>query len=174
MNLEDELLKENSKKQVLYISNYIGENITLFDELMEMFINGNKRVNQRAAAVVNYVGEHKEDMLKPYWTRMVSNLNNERSHDAVKRNTLRLLQFVEIPKNLYGEIINVCFDFMSSQSEAIAIKVFSMTVLSKISYYIPEIKNELRILIEDQLPYGSAGFRSRGNKILKELNIMHK
>jgi hypothetical protein len=33
----------------------------------------------------------------------------------------------------------------------------------------PEIKTELKLLIEDQLPHQTAGFKSRGKKILKEL-----
>ena len=32
-----------------------------------------------------------------------------------------------------------------------------------------QIANELKVVIEDQLPYGSAGFKSRGKKILAKL-----
>jgi hypothetical protein len=49
------------------------------------------------------------------------------------------------------------------------VKVFGMTVLANLCEKLPELKNELRIIIEDQMPYGSAGFKSRGSKILKKL-----
>ena len=44
-----------------------------------------------------------------------------------------------------------------------------MTVLYNLSVNIPEIKNELKLLIEDLLPYGTAGIKSRGRKILAKL-----
>ena len=44
-----------------------------------------------------------------------------------------------------------------------------MTVLYNITLKIPELADELKIIIEDQMPYGSAGFKSRGKKILKGL-----
>ena len=174
MDIKQELLKEHSKAQTMKIVNYIGTDTNKFEILMELFFHSETRVVQRASSVMNYVAEHHHEMIFPYLYKMVENINTSVIHDAVKRNTLRIFQFIEIPENLYGKLINICFECMSSHSEAIAIKVFSMTVLSRICYYIPEIKNELRILIEDQLPYGSAGFKNRGNKILRELNIMNK
>jgi hypothetical protein len=54
--------------------------------------------------------------------------------------------------------------------DPIAIKVFSMTVLFNISKNVPEFRDELAIIIEDQMPYGSAGFKSRGKKTLKGLS----
>jgi hypothetical protein len=44
-----------------------------------------------------------------------------------------------------------------------------MTVLFNIVKKYPELKDELKMSIEDQLPYGSAGFKSRGRRILKSL-----
>ena len=38
-----------------------------------------------------------------------------------------------------------------------------------VRYSHPELKNELIPIIEDQLPYGSPAFISRGRKALKEL-----
>jgi hypothetical protein len=53
--------------------------------------------------------------------------------------------------------------------QPIAVRVFSMTVLCNLAGKLPELKNELIPLIEDQMPYGSAGFISRGRKVLKDL-----
>jgi len=44
-----------------------------------------------------------------------------------------------------------------------------MTILFNMTQKIPEIKNELLPIIEDQLPYGSAGFQARGKKIITAL-----
>ena len=50
-----------------------------------------------------------------------------------------------------------------------AVKVFAMSVLSQLVDGVPELSQELRIIIEDQLPYASAGFISRARKVLKDL-----
>ncbi len=62
-----------------------------------------------------------------------------------------------------------CFTFLSDPKEPIAVKVFSMSVLANITKKQPELRDELRIVIEDQLPYSTPAFKSRGGKILKEL-----
>ena len=82
---------------------------------------------------------------------------------------MRLLQFIEVPKHAQGLVANLCFTFLQNIKEPIAIRVFAMTVLVNLSKTLPELKNELISIIEDQMPYGSPGFISRGRKSLKEL-----
>ncbi len=83
---------------------------------------------------------------------------------------IRILQDVEIPRRLAGKIATVCFELFVAAKEPIAVKVFSMTVLANIARQEPELKNEIRILIEQQMPTGSAGFRLRGMKIVQQLD----
>ena len=82
-----------------------------------------------------------------------------------------LKRLVDIPENMWEDCLNHCFKYLESGDEPVAIKVFSMTILYNLSNKIPEIKNELKILIENQLPFSSAGYKSRGSKILKKLNM---
>ena len=63
----------------------------------------------------------------------------------------------------------MAFELLISRKEPVAVKVFAMTVLYNLSQEIPEIKSELKIVLEDQLPYGSAGFKNRGAKIISKL-----
>ena len=53
--------------------------------------------------------------------------------------------------------------------EPIAVKVFAMTVAANICKHEPELKNELQLVIEDQLENASAGFRARAKKVFKQL-----
>lgn len=146
-----------------------------FSLLMSHFLDDageGYRLPQRAAAVVNEVCEKRPDFLMPYYERIILNLRND-IHDAVKRNTVRLLQFHHIPEDLLGEAADICFEQLQSAKEPIAIKVFSMTVLFNIVKRVPELKSELEYMIEEQMPYGSAGFISRGRKILKALKSIN-
>jgi hypothetical protein len=69
-------------------------------------------------------------------------------------------------------LANICFGYLSDPKEPIAVRVFSMTVLANMAKENPELKNEIIPIIEDQLPFGSAGFRSRGTKVLKILKSL--
>lgn len=167
--LEKEILKEHSKKQTLKIVKYIGNDQERFNELLKLFLEGSNTVTQRASWVVSYCAEQKPQMIRTHLKKIITNLKNP-VHAAVKRNTLRLLQHTELPKSLLGETTNICFNLLSSTNEPVAVKVFSMTILYNITQREPDLQNELKIIIEDQLPFASPAFRSRGNKTLALLN----
>ena len=168
MDLEQEILKEQSKPQALKIAHYIANKQERFDALMQIFFHGSNLLTQRAAWILSHCVDHHPNLLKPYIPALIDNLETD-PPVAVKRNTVRVLQNMEIPEEKMGILAEHCFHFVNSAQEAIAVKVFSMTILANIAKKFPELKQELILTIENQLPYGSAGFRSRGSKILKAL-----
>ncbi|MTI25180.1 hypothetical protein E1163_09525 [Fulvivirga kasyanovii] len=168
MDIRKELLKEHSKSNANRIARYISNDPTRFDVLMKLFLSNEYRVTQRAAQVVSMCAENHPGLIRPYLKQMILNLRND-VHDAVKRNTLRILQDIELQENLQGDMTDIGFQLLTSAREPVAVKVFAMTVLANICKKEPDLKNELQIIIEDQMPYASAGFISRGNKILKRL-----
>ena len=169
MNLRKEILKEHSKAHTQYLADKIGPDQDAFDHLIELFLGDEYRVTQRAAWVVSHCSDSYPWLLDNHLKSIIENLQ-EPVHDAVKRNTLRILQFKDIPEDLMGIAADICFQFLNSGKEAIAIKAHSMTVLYNIVKKFPELKEELKISIEEQMPFGSAGFRSRGKKILFALS----
>jgi len=169
MNLRKELSETHSKKRALEIADFILKENKL-DELMDLFFNAHYRVNQRAAYILSLYYEKDNSIISPYLEKLITNLVNNRPHDAVIRNTVRILQFVDLPEKLMGKTYDICFKYLTSADEPIAIKAFSMRVLANICKTYPELKNELIPIIEDMIPYGSPGIKSRGNKILSELN----
>jgi hypothetical protein len=169
MNLVEEILKEHSKKQKDKIVNYVDNDPKRFAELVHVFLQGPYRVTQRAAWPLSYCIEQYPDLLKPHFRKIISQLGKKNIHDSVKRNTLRMLQFVRVPKVYQGITADLCFGFLADLKEPVAIRVFAMTVLANMAKEVPDLKNELILLIEDQIPYASAGFLSRGGKVLKQL-----
>lgn len=170
MNLEEELLKEHSKAQGTKIANYAIIDKNRFDDLMQIFFSSDYRLNQRAAFAINICYDKKPDIITPYLEKLVKNLKRKGLHDAVKRNTVRILQFIELNEDLQGEIYDICFNYLTSKDEPIAVKAFSMRVLANVCQNYPELKNELIPIIEDMIPHGSSGIKNRGKKILKELS----
>lgn len=81
---------------------------------------------------------------------------------------MRLLQDVDIPVKLHGELMNTCFAYIADPQEKVAVKAFSLTVLQNFSRHYPGIKNEMKLIIEERWEHETAAFRSRAKKILKE------
>ena len=168
MDIKNELLKELSKQRAEKITDYIGTDPDRFEILIDLLLGEEYRVTQRAAFTLSHVFDRHPHLIEPYLDKLVYNLRNK-VPVAVVRNTVRFLQFVEIPDHLIGEVTDICFGLLESGDSPIAVKVFAMTVLANVCEKEPDLKNELAIIIEDQLPYGSAGFKNRGTKILKKI-----
>lgn len=171
MNIEAELQNQSTRRQAEKIAKYVSVNRQRMAELMDIFFNGHFRMNQKASWPMNIVADRHPEMLKPYLKQLIDNLDND-LHDTVKRNTVRVLQFIYIPGELLGKTADKCFQYLASGDQPVAVKVFSMTVLYNICLREPGLKNELQLLIESQMDTGSAGFKSRGRKILAKLDAI--
>lgn len=169
MDLQDEILAaRTSKRQTLRAVDLIGSDADKFSVLLRVFLSKNQQAQQAAAWVLMHCSDRYPWLILPHIKVLVNNLSNP-VHDAIKRATMRSLQKVDIPKKYWGETLDVAFGLMDND-EAVAIRIFAMSVIYNISKVLPEIGNELKLVIEDQLPYGSPGFINRGKKILAKID----
>jgi hypothetical protein len=169
MDIREALLEEHSKSQCAKIVNYIGRDKNRFAELMNQFFDGEYRVTQRAAwPMSNCAMEHPE-LIEPYFSKLLEMLKKPGVHDAVARNIIRLLQKVKIPKRYHGKIMTICFEYLASESAPVAVKAFSLTVLDNLSKDYPDIRPELKLIIEERWDHETAAFKSRARKILRRL-----
>lgn len=171
LDIESELTKEFSKAQVNKVANYIGADSERFAVLINIFLRGHYIHTQKSGWVLSECAKQYSHLVIPYFRNFIQKLQEPMVSDSVKRNIVRMWQFVDIPEEYTGEIYDICFGFMHS-NEAIAIKAFSMTVCYTIVKQIPELRTELRLSIEDLLlknQDGSAAILSRGKKILAQM-----
>ena len=169
MNLRQTILADHSKATCNKIVNWIGDSQQRFDELFDLFLHDEYRVVQRAAWPLSYAVISHSQLIKKHFAKLIKNLRQPGLHDSVKRNTIRLLQGIAIPKRFHGEVMNLCFEYIASNNEPVAAKAFSLTVLQNLSKEYPEIRQELKTIIEDRWDYESVAFKSRAKKILKKL-----
>lgn len=169
MNLREAILEEHSKAQADRIAAYIGTDTERFDELMQLIFHDEYRVVQRATYALKKVGDKYPKMILPYLEEMIPKLRQEEIHVAFRRNALSVIADLKIPEKYIGELADICFGFLESRKETIAVRAHSMTILEQVCEYEPELTNELVLLIEEFMPHESAGFKSRGKRILKRL-----
>lgn len=168
ISFRDLLDKENSKKIASLISDKVVAQPNRMDELMDLFFDEDLRTCQRASWPVGLLADKNPQLLEPYIKKMLDNLDTPH-HDAVIRNTFRTFQGINFPEELEGVAFDKAFDFFLEINNAIAIRVFAMTVCGNIAMKYPELAIELITVIEEGMPHGSAGYRSRGNSILRKL-----
>jgi hypothetical protein len=67
--------------------------------------------------------------------------------------------------------MNICFQYLESPSETVAVKAFSLTILGKLAEKYPEIIPEIKLQVEDQLPHQTAAFRQRAKEFLRKFGL---
>jgi hypothetical protein len=169
MDIREALLQEHSKSQCRKIVDYIGSDRGRFAQLMKIFIEGEYRLTQRAAWPLSYCIEENPGLIGPYYKQLVEMLQKKANHPAMTRNIVRLLQKIEIPKRYHGKIMTACFDYIAAENTPVAVKAFSLTILENLSRYYPDIRTELKLIIEERWDHETAAFKSRAKKILHRI-----
>jgi hypothetical protein len=167
INIKAALEAEHSITNVKRLTNYIGKEQVLFDELMSIFYNADIRIIQRAAWVLGHVGIKNPQLLAPHISNMLDCLEKKEVIDAVKRNILRTLQEIKMPEAHEGQCTDICFKILLRPEEPAAIKAFAMKTLANICLKYPELADELCLIIKKNYEHESPAFRSRGRKVLK-------
>ena len=167
MDIRQALMAEHSKRQVTAIVEFIGDNPKRFAELMKLFFAGEYRLTQRAAWPMNYCAERHPKLILPYLPKLLDCLEREDMHDAVKRNVMRLLQYIEISKRLAGKVYAHAVELLDDPYQPIAVRVFAMSVAARIAKSEPDLMNELRLIVSKHLPHSTAAFKVRAREILK-------
>ena len=168
MNLESAILNYWGKEEMLPIVEYIGSDQKKYDVAMRLMLSPNKKVHQKAAWIIQHSSERYPWLINRHIGVVLKNLFNEDLHDSVKRASLRSLDLIELPEEYWGEAVEICFQLLLGDDPT-GVKMFAMCVLHSITKELPELNNEFRVVLEDQLPYGTAGFKNRARKILAEL-----
>lgn len=149
MDIKEALLQEHSKRQTIAIANYIGNNSIRFNQLMKLVMGDEALLVQRGYWVLGYCAEAHPTLFKNHIEPLLRHLSKDGIHDAVKRNTLKVFQFVKVPDKMLGALVDICFGYLYSASEAIAVKALSINLLVDTCMRYPELKEELLPLLHE-------------------------
>jgi hypothetical protein len=169
-SLNELLMVENSRRNTDLIADLILKKTELFDELIRIYLKNEEPVSRRAAWVADVITEKHPDLLSPFIEEMATRLKTF-THDGMKRESLKMLARSPLPELNLGQLITLCFDWLTSGKESVAVKMFSMEILYRISQQEPEMKKELADSIEWRMQEETPGFRAHGKKLLKRLYI---
>ncbi|MEO8647702.1 MAG: hypothetical protein ABI539_00910 [Acidobacteriota bacterium] len=165
MDIKCALLEVHSKEQAIKIADYVGSDEQRFAELMKLFTGPVYRVGQRAAWPVSLCIERDPNLVQPYFPGLIKQIERDDAHIAVRRNVLRLLQFVAIPKRYQGRVFDLCYKLFADVSQTVAVRVFAMTVAADLANGDHHLMNELQLVAESHPQLATAGFQARVRRV---------
>ena len=168
MNLYDEILADRSKEHIREMAAWVGHHPERIRVLIDLLASSQKEMVQRAAWIISYVAEAHPEAVCPYLPTLAEHLNDSTAPTGLRRNVMRVMQFLPIPENLHDIVLNHAFNFLQNEKETVAVRAFSMTVIQRISVHYPELRNELKLILAHALAHQelSPGFINRAKKIL--------
>jgi hypothetical protein len=167
--LREFFISETSRRNTDLISSLIIQKPEIFNEIMELALANEEPVSRRAAWVADACSEKQPELLVPWIDKIAGNLPYC-NHDGLKRHSLRMLSRSPLPVDRPGELISICFEWLTTPSESVAVKVYCMEILYRVSLDEPGIRQELADSIEWRFREETPGFRSKASKILKKLS----
>ena len=172
MDYEALLMQQLSRRHVEYVAHCIGDDEQEFDRLMRIVLYGKAPAVQRAAWAMDFCVEKHNELLSPYVEILIEALPRFCNNSA-KRQVVKALAARKIPEKYEGQMVDLCFRWMQSSEVPVAIKVHCMQIIDNISEQYPDLARELQSVINEQIPRNSAGFASRGRKILRKIDAQN-
>lgn len=125
-------------------------------------------IGMRFTWVLGEVCEKAPELIAPALPRFFE-VRGDMKFPGYDRSIAKWFWLCGIPEEIEGEVVEQLFEWMLDPKIKVAVKVFSMSALADIARKYPELGTELRLIIEEQFEDGSAGYKSRGRKVLAKL-----
>ncbi len=139
-----------------------------FRALLQLTLHEKDPIAWRACWVLDGSDEIKPGLARKHIGTIVKALPDLESLGAL-RSLLRMLSRYEIPEKYQGLLIDLCFSYLVSELYPVAVKVHAMQIIYQHVLIYPELKDELMAVIEDQIANNSVGFKSRGRRLIKQM-----
>ena len=146
----------------------VGRSSERFQTLLELTLYEKDPLAWRAAWILDGSDEQNKGLAESSLSAIIQRLPELESKGAL-RSLLRLLCRYDIPEGDQGLLVDLCFSFMVSELYPVAVKVHAMQIIYNHTLIYPELKDELITVIEDQVANNTVGFKSRGRRIIRQL-----
>jgi len=174
---------ENAKRvNRLRVSNMVLENKPLFKHLVELVFEVDNKLSIKAAWILEYVCAEKLEWLVPHLSYFCSNLKYVKFDSSI-RPVSKICNFLAIAYNSkkssltkeslinihINEIIETGFDWMITDQK-VAVKAYTMNALFLFGKNIDWVHDELKLIIQQNIPSGSPAYKARGKITLSLIN----
>lgn len=168
-----QVLCDSSKKVAEIAASLVLDEPERIKQVTEIILADEYPYSPRAARVLEICSGQFPELFNKEQNTLIPALQKVRS-EGVIRGILKIVADcpVTLSKKNTGILLGLCFDWLNDASRPVAIRVHSMQFLYKISVREKDIRDELIFILEEGYADGTAGFRSRSDKILKKLRTI--
>ena len=172
-NLSDLIMAEHSRQQADFIADIVLSKPSYLDELLNIVFRNQEPISRRASWPLRIISERDKNILEPYISTIIKRLP-EIDNVAIQRAFLAILVNVNIPEENYVELLQFTFDILINPGSQVASLIYSTDIFYKISLNEPDLLNELKLILEQLLPFGSAGVKSKCRKTIKKIDRLDR
>ncbi|MDR1698229.1 MAG: hypothetical protein LBR75_00175 [Prevotellaceae bacterium] len=172
MDFESRILARFPNSSIHEIQDEVLLNPVLLNELFPLIYHTNLTVAWRTVWIMEKI-QFKNPALLFYKTDELIEALPHFKHQGSKRCTLKILEntaFKEYPVSL----INLCFDWLLSPKETIAVRAICVKILYKICVSEPDFVPELHLCLSELSSETSSGMRSIIRHTLKALEKINQ
>ena len=150
MDLKTEISTRHSKEHTEALAQRILDDPPKFEELWSLIKVEEPPIPQRGAWVLDKCATKRPDIIQKYIPELIQHLPKP-NHNAVHRSISKALSMVAIPEEHQGELFSLCIDWLMSPNIHVAIKAHSMSIAYNIAKGIPELEEELALVIRENI-----------------------
>lgn len=142
----------------------------LIEELFSCVFSSVDRLNRRATWVLQHSHDLDHSVIAGKEISLLNMLSDDTYSDGTIRSVLKIFESHDIPEEMSSSVLDICYSFLKNPSKAIAVRVFSMTLIFNISRPYPDLLSELKMVINELLLQEDApAIKARGRNILKQI-----
>jgi len=149
MKILFELQNHYSTATIKKIAVYASEKPSHFKQLIEIFLGNDKKMSYRAAWALSHVAENNVKIIEPYFEILIERLKIKNQHTSIYRSIFKCFQESKIPEEFVGQIFDLALLFMMSEMQEAAVRAYAITVASNCAHAYPELKSELRLVLNE-------------------------
>ena len=161
--------KKLEKQLALKIAKKATSSKEAFKNLLRGVGEKDPQMAGRAAWCFSLAAEIKRDWANEYQGEVVAMLTLKSPPDMILRNLLRVLRSCNIDPRHFDCLTFYCFEWLEDLRQSIAIRAFALHILGQICMGMPEIKPELKAIIEfyfmDENKKVSAGLSAAAKRV---------
>lgn len=147
----------------------------LIEELFSCVFSPIDHLNRRATWVLQHCHDIDNSMISGKETALLKMLFNETYSDGTMRSVLKIFETHHIPEEISSSVLDICYSFLKNPSKAIAVRVFSMTIIFNISKLYPDLLQELKVVINELLLQEDApAIKARGRNTIRQIEKLLK
>lgn len=167
MNLHAALSQRIHKEEAQAIAAYIGTDAGRFAQLIELVLGEDQTAAKYGSWIIAHVMEKHPQLIQPHLEAILSFMRSSNTSQTLLRALVKALaEAGDIPEALQGEALQHCYNLLLDPKTPAAIQVHAMQTIFNLSKSEPDLLRELREVLLEGMPYGSAAYQARAKRLL--------